>query len=322
MKKRMLGQGLEVSAISVGCMGMTGSTAPSKEDSIKYIHQVLQLGVTMFDTAEAYGPFTNEEIVGEALKGYRNQVIIATKCGMQIKDGQQVLDASPETIRSSLEGSLKRLQTDYVDIYYLHRVDPNTPIEVVAQTMKELKEEGKIRHWGLSEASPETIRKAHTIFPLTAVESEYSMMFREPEEELLDTLEELGIGLVPFSPLGRGVLTGNTNAAYSRGQAANTRFSKENLDANQALVDLIKVVAKEKNGTPAQIALAWLLAQKPFIVPIPGALTIEQFKENVESTNIELTKEEMAKLNQTLSRIEIKGGRYAPGSAQAKRVGG
>lgn len=331
MKKHILGKDLEVSAMGLGCMGMThgfGDMSDEKE-MIEVIRGAVKAGVTMFDTAECYqndeGTVYNETLVGEALKPYRDQVVIATKCGIKFINGQQVLDARPEAIRNSLEGSLKRLQTDYVDLYYLHRVDPNTPIEVVAQTMKELMEEGKIKHWGLSEAGIETIKKAHAICPLTVVESEYSMLWREPEKELLPLLEELGIGFVPFAPLGKGFLTAtiDTNQTFAKNdtRSRQPRFRKENMEANQVLVDLVKKIAVEKEATPAQIALAWVMHQKPFIVPIPGSRKLSRIEENVKAVDIELTTEELAEIRKALDNLELKADRWDPNSANAKRIG-
>ena len=272
MKYRELGKsGLKVSAMGLGCMGMSHGygAAGDKKEMIKLIHQAVEKGVTFFDTAEVYGPYTNEELVGEALEPYRKEVVIATKCGIQIVDGKQIVIGKPETMRRSIEGSLKRLRTEYIDLYYLHRVDPKTPIEEVAETMKQLQQEGKIRHWGVSEAGVQTIRRAHAVFPLTAVQSEYSMWWREPEKELLPTLEELGIGFVPFSPLGKGFLTGSISkdTRFDKSDFRNIvpRFTTENLNANQVIIDFIKILANEKNATPAQIALAWVLAVKPWI---------------------------------------------------------
>jgi len=334
MKKSILGSGkstLEVSTIGLGCMGMTHGFGgvSDEEEMIKVIRGAVESGITMFDTAECYqnddGTIFNETLVGKALKPYRDQVVIATKCGIRVVDGKQVLDARPEVIRDSLEGSLKRLQTDYVDLYYLHRVDPNTPIEVVAQTMKELMEEGKIKHWGLSEAGIETIKKAHAICPLTVVESEYSMLWREPEKELLPLLEELGIGFVPFAPLGKGFLTAtiDTNQTFAKNdtRSKQPRFKKENMEANQVLVDLVKSIATEKDATPAQVALAWVIAQKPFIVPIPGSRNLSRIEENIGALNIELTEEELARIREALNNLELKADRWDPNSSNAKRVG-
>lgn len=317
MEKRKLGKnGLEVSALGLGCMGMSHGygTAPDKKEMVNLIHEAVKSGVTFFDTAEIYGPFTNEELVGEALAPYRDDVIIATKFGIKNFNGKQVQDSNPKVIRTSIEGSLKRLKTDFIDLYYQHRVDPNVPIEEVAETIKDLMMEGKVRHWGLSEAGVKTIRRAHKVLPLTAIQSEYSMWWRRPEEELLPTLEELGIGFVPFSPLGKGFLTGrfNKDSKFEKSDFRNIvpRFTPENLDANQVLVDLLKKIAADKDVTSAQIALAWLLAQKPWIVPIPGTRKLERLKENLASVEIKLTPEELQNINSALEKIEIMGARY------------
>ncbi len=318
MKTRKLGNsGLEVSAIGLGCMGMSYAYGPAsdKKEMIKLIRSAVERGVTFFDTAEAYGPFTNEELVGEALTPYRDEVVIATKFGFDIKNGKEAgLDSRPEHIKQAVEGSLKRLKIETIDLLYQHRVDPNVPIEEVAGAVKELIQEGKVKQWGLSEAGVQTIRRAHKVQPLTAVQSEYSMWWRRPEEELLPTLEELGIGFVPFSPLGKGFLTGrfdkHSKFDISDFRSIVPRFTSENLDANQVLVDLIKKVAAEKNATPAQIALAWLLAQKPWIVPIPGTRKLERLIENLGAVNIELTREELRDINSTLTKIPIAGDRY------------
>ena len=326
MKYRELGKsGLKVSAMGLGCMGMSHGygAAGDKEEMIKLIHQAVEKGVTFFDTAEVYGPYTNEELVGEALEPYRKEVVIATKCGIQIVDGKQIVIGKPETMRRSIEGSLKRLRTEYIDLYYLHRVDPDTPIEEVAETMKLLQQEGKIRHWGVSEAGVQTIRRAHAVFPLTAVQSEYSMWWREPEKELLPTLEELGIGFVPFSPLGKGFLTGSISkdTRFDKSDFRNIvpRFTTENLNANQVIIDFIKILANEKNATPAQIALAWVLAVKPWIAPIPGTTKPSRLEENLQSINVEITPEELRKINDMLNSIPISGDRYP--EELAKRVG-
>ena len=326
MKYRELGKsGLKVSAMGLGCMGMSHGygAAGDKKEMIKLIHQAVEKGVTFFDTAEVYGPYTNAELVGEALEPYRKEVVIATKCGIQIVDGKQIVIGKPETMRRSIEGSLKRLRTEYIDLYYLHRVDPDTPIEEVAETMKLLQQEGKIRHWGVSEAGVQTIRRAHAVFPLTAVQSEYSMWWREPEKELLPTLEELGIGFVPFSPLGKGFLTGSISkdTRFDKSDFRNIvpRFTTENLNANQVIIDFIKILANEKNATPAQIALAWVLAVKPWIAPIPGTTKLSRLEENLQSINVEITPEELRKINDMLNSIPISGDRYP--EELAKRVG-
>lgn len=326
MKYRELGKGgLKVSALGLGCMGMSHGygAAGDKKEMIKLIHQAVGKGVTFFDTAEVYGPYLNEELVGEALEAYRNDVVIATKCGIQMIDGKQVVIGKPEAIRHSIEGSLKRLKTDHVDLYYLHRVDPDTPIEEVAETMKELKKEGKIRHWGVSEAGIQTIRRAHAAFPLAAVQSEYSMWWHEPEKELLPTLEELGIGFVPFSPLGKGFLTGSISKDTQFGKddfrSIVPRFTADNLNANQVIVDFVRKLADEKNATPAQIALAWVLAVKPWIAPIPGTTKLSRLEENLQSIDVEITPEELKRINDMLNSIPISGDRYP--EELAKRVG-
>ncbi|WNB90913.1 aldo/keto reductase [Bacillus sp. NEB1478] len=326
MEKRKLGNsGLEVSAIGLGCMGMSHGYGPAsdKKKMISLIHESIVRGVTFFDTAEVYGPFVNEELVGEALTPYKGKVVIATKFGIQMVDGKQVLDSKPEHIRQSVEGSLKRLKVDTIDLYYQHRVDPNVPIEEVAGVVQDLIKEGKIKYWGLSEAGVKTIRRAHAVHPLTAIQSEYSMMWRTPEEELLPVLEELGIGFVPFSPLGKGFLTGkiNKDATFvnSDFRSIVPRFKPENMEANQVLVQLIKKIAVGKDATPAQIALAWVLAQKPWIVPIPGTRKLERLEENLGATEVELTPDELSDLNDALSKIEIAGDRYP--AEYANRVG-
>lgn len=318
MKTRELGNsGLEVSAIGLGCMGMSYAYGPAsdKKEMIKLIRSAVERGVTFFDTAEIYGPFTNEELVGEALAPYRDKVVIATKFGFDIKNGKEAgLNSRPEHIKQAAEGSLKRLKIETIDLLYQHRVDPNVPIEEVAGAVKELIQEGKVKHWGLSEAGVQTIRRAHKVLPITAVQSEYSMWWRRPEEELLPTLEELGIGFVSFSPLGKGFLTGRFDKQSkfdsSDFRSIVPRFTPENLDENQVLVDLIKAVAAEKNATPAQIALAWPLAQKPWIVPIPGTRKLERLVENLGAANIELTPVELRDINSALSKITIAGDRY------------
>ena len=315
MKTRKL-RNLEVSAIGLGCMGMShGYGEPSdKKEMISLIHKAIDLGVTFFDTAEVYGPFTNEELVGEALKPFKNKVVIATKFGIKLENFKQVLDAKPETIRKSVEGSLKRLNIEAIDLYYLHRVDPNTPIEEVASTIKDLIKEGKVKNWGLSEAGANTIRKADSVCKLTAIQSEYSMMWREPEIEIIPLLEELNIGFVPFAPLGRGFLTGmlDKNSTFKNNDFRSIvpRFEKENLEANQVLVELIKEIANKKNITLPQVALAWILAQKSFIVPIPGTRNLERLKDNIYSADVLLTEEELKDINEALSKIVIQGDRY------------
>ena len=320
MKTRNLGiaSPLTVSTVGLGCMGMShGYGAPSDIDEmVKLIRKAHDLGVTFFDTAEVYGPYTNEELVGKALEPIRNEVKIATKFGisMNMDDFKQVLDSRPETIRKSVEGSLKRLRTDHIDLYYQHRVDPNVPIEDVAGTISDLMKEGKILHWGLSEAGIETIKKAHAILPLTAVQSEYSMFWREPEKNLLLVLEELGIGLVPFSPLGKGFLTGGITKAtkFSKHDFRTSvpRFQKENIEANMKLVDFVKGIAVEKDITPAQVAISWLLYQKPWIVPIPGSRSLNHLEDNITSANVSYTPEEMKRINDFLDTIHIQGDRY------------
>ena len=325
MQKRILGKDLEVSAIGLGCMGMShGYGEPSdKKEMISLIHKAIDLGVTFFDTAEVYGPFINEELVGEALKPYRNDVAIATKFGIKLENFKQVLDAKPSTIRKSIEGSLKRLQIEAVDLYYLHRVDINTPIEEIASTVKDLIKEGKVKHWGLSEAGTNTIRKADSVCKLTAIQSEYSMMWREPEKEIIPLLEKLNIGFVPFSPLGKGFLTGifDKNSTFKNNDFRNIlpRFEKENLEANQVLVELVKDIANKKNIKMSQVALAWVLAQKSFIVPIPGTRNLERLKDNISSADVLLTEEELKDINEALSKITIRGERYP--KELAERVG-
>lgn len=317
MQKRILGnQGLEVSALGLGCMGLSFGYGPAteKQEAIKLIRTAFEKGITFFDTAECYGPFTNEELLGEALQPFRNEVVIATKFGFQDGDSSKGLDSSPERIRKVVEDSLKRLKTDYIDLFYQHRVDPNVPMEDVAGTVKELINEGKVKHFGLSEASAESIRKAHVVQPVSALQSEYSMFFRDAEKEIIPTLEELGIGFVPFSPLGKGFLTGaiNENTQFEKNDFRNIvpRFSEENRKANQALVDLLKTIAAEKEATPAQIALAWLLAQKPFIAPIPGTTKLHRLEENIGGASLELSSVDLSKIAQSLSQIEIVGERY------------
>lgn len=317
MQKRTLGKsGLEVSAIGFGCMGLNYAYAQTldKGNAISLLRSAVEKGVTFFDTAEMYGPFTNEELVGEALKPYRKDVVIATKFGIKMQDGKQVQDSHPERIRKSVEGSLKRLQTDYIDLYYQHRVDTNTPIEDVAGTIQDLIIEGKIKHWGLSEAGVQTIRKAHAVQPVTAIQSEYSLWWRRPEQELIPTLEELGIGLVPFSPLGKGFLTGkiSQDATFDKNDFRSIvpRFSPENLKVNQGLIDLLNAIALQKKATAAQIALAWILHQKPWIVPIPGTTKLNRLGENIGAASVSLTNKELNSINAALEQIKIVGERY------------
>lgn len=317
MKTRILGNsGLGVSALGLGCMGMSFGYGPAhdKHEMIKLIRDAYERGITFFDTAECYGPFTNEELLGEALAPFRDKIVIATKFGFKDGDSRQVQDSRPERIKLVVEESLKRLKTDYIDLFYQHRVDPNVAIEEVAATVGELIREGKVKHWGLSEAAAGTIRRAHAIQPLTALQSEYSMFYREPEKEVIPTLEELGIGFVPFSPLGKGFLTGTINDKTKFGNQdfrnIVPRFSEENRNANQALVDMIKSIAVEKNATPAQVALAWLLAQKPWIVPIPGTTKLNRLEENIGGVNLVLSDNELSKINTALHSIHISGERY------------
>lgn len=318
MQKRQLGKDkLEVSAIGLGCMGMSHGYGPAsdKQEMIAVIRAAVEKGVTFFDTAEIYGPYINEELVGEALLPFKGQVVIATKFGFDIQDGKGGgTNSRPEHIKKVIEGSLKRLQVDAIDLYYQHRVDPNVPIEEVAETLKELIKAGKVKHWGLSEAGVNTIRRAHTVQPLTAVQSEYSLWWRRPEEELLPTLEELNIGFVPFSPLGKGYLTGkiDTSTKYDNSDFRHIlpRFTPEALKANQVIVDLLKQFATQKSATPAQIALAWLLAQKPWIVPIPGTRKLSRLEENLASANIELTPDEINRINDAAAKIKLEGERY------------
>src|SRR5689334_21441750 len=317
MQTRKLGKSkLEVSALGLGCMGMSQSYGlpPDKQAMISLIRTAVDRGITFFDTAEVYGPHTNEELVGEALAPLRRQVVIATKFGIRNEQGQQVQDSHPERIKQSIEGSLKRLRTDVVDLYYQHRVDPNVPIEDVAGTVKELIAQGRVKHFGMSEAGARTIRRAHAVQPVTAVQSEYSLWWRKPEEELLPTLEELGIGFVPFSPLGKGFLTGKIDdrTRFEKNDFRNIvpRFTEEARKANQALVELVGVVAGRKRATPAQIALAWLLAQKPWIVPIPGTTKLGRLEENLGAADVQLTPEDLRAIDAAASTIRIEGARY------------
>jgi len=317
MEKRILGNnGLEVSALGLGCMGLSFGygKATEKNEAIALIRAAFEKGVTFFDTAECYGPFINEEIVGEALEPFRKEVVIATKFGFQGGDSTKGLDSSPARIRGVVEASLKRLRTDSIDLLYQHRVDPNVPIEEVAETVKQLIKEGKVKHFGLSEAGSETIRRAHIIQPVAALQSEYSLFYREPEKEIIPVLEELGIGFVPFSPLGKGFLTGaiNEDTKFESSDFRNIvpRFSEENRKANQTLVELVKSIAAQKNAAPSQIALAWLLSQKPWIVPIPGTTKLHRLEENIGGAVIHLSKEELNNIDAALKNIEIVGARY------------
>jgi len=310
---------LEVSAIGLGCMGMSFAYGPpkDKQEMISLLHAAVERGVTFFDTAEVYGPFTNEELVGEGLAPFRQQVVIATKFGFKLdpKSGRSIgVDSRPEHIKEVAEASLKRLRTDVIDLFYQHRVDPEVPIEDVAGAVKDLIEQGKVKHFGLSEAGIHTIRRAHAVQPVTALQNEYSLWWRRPEEEALPVLEELGIGFVPFSPLGRGFLTGRMNeeTTFDSSDLRNTlpRFTPEARKANRALVDLLGEIAKRKKATPAQIALAWLLAQKPWIVPIPGTTKLKRLEENVGTVEIELTRDDLREIESAASQIEVQGARY------------
>ena len=321
MNKRKLGQGLEVSEIGLGCMGMSfgyGEVHDLKPMT-ELMHKAIDLGITFFDTAEIYGPYINEELVGQALKPFKNKVVIATKFGFEIQDGKSIgLNSRPEQIRKVAEASLKRLQVDAIDLFYQHRVDPQVPIEDVAGTIKDLIQEGKVKHFGLSEVGVEMIRRAHAVQPVTALQSEYSLFWREPEQQILPVLEELGIGFVPFSPLGKGFLTGkiDTSTSFSQNDFRSTvpRFSEENLKKNLTLVEVVKQFAREKSCEPSQIALAWVLAQKPWIVPIPGTTKINRLQENAGAVNVSLSPEDLQKIDKVLSKIEIAGERYAPAS--------
>ncbi len=326
MQKRILGNsGLEVTALGLGCMGLSFGYGPAtgKNEAIKLIQAAFDAGITFFDTAEAYGPYTNEELLGEALAPFRDKVVIATKFGFKEGKTELGMDSRPENIRAVAEAALKRLRTDHIDLFYQHRVDPNVPIEDVAGAIQGLIKEGKIKHWGLSEAGVTTIRKAHAVQPVAALQSEYSLWWREPENEILPALEESGIGFVPFSPLGKGFLTGaiNENTQFDSTDFRNIvpRFSEENRKANQALVDLLKTIAAGKNATPAQIALAWLLAQKPWIVPIPGTTKLHRLQENIGAASIELTAGDLQQIETAASKIVVQGERY-PAHLQ-KRVG-
>lgn len=324
MKKRMLGKGLEVSAVGLGCMGLSQSYPPfpDKMESIAFLRRAVEMGQTFFDTSEVYGMYANEELIGEALEPVRSQVKLATKFGWNIHDGKvDGLDSRPATIRKAVEGSLKRLRTDHIDLYYQHRVDPKVPIEEVAETMRELVKEGKILHWGLSEAGAVTIRRAHAVFPVTALQSEYSLWYRKPEEEIIPLLEELGIGLVPFSPLGKGFLTGTVtkDAVFSDHDIRHTipRFNNPgNLAKNQPLAAAVSAFAEEKMLSPAQVALAWLLYQKPWIVPIPGTKTACRLQENMSAAYVDLSEEDVKRLTAITDDAPVFGERYAPGMEQ------
>ena len=325
MKKRKLGNSnLEVSAIGLGCMGMSYGFGPAGEKSemIKVIRAAIEQGVTFFDTAEVYGPYTNEELVGEALAPYRDQVVIATKFGFDIVDGKMVgKNSRPDHIRQAVEGSLKRLNVEVIDLLYQHRVDPNVPIEDVAGTVKDLIQEGKVKHFGLSEAGAQTIRRAHAVQPVTALQSEYSLWTRQHEREIIPTIEELGIGLVAFSPLGKGFLTGkiDENSKFAEGDIRNTlpRYTEEARKANQALVDLIAQFAERKNATPAQVALAWVMAQKPWIVPIPGTTKLHRLTENNGAATIQFTDEELQEIEVASAQIKVVGTRYTEAMEQS-----
>ncbi|PYS58039.1 MAG: aldo/keto reductase [Acidobacteria bacterium] len=319
MQKRKLGNSnLEVSALGLGCMGMSYGYGPAadKQEMISLIRTAVERGITFFDTAEAYGPFKNEELVGEALAPFRAQVVIATKFGFKFgpKGEQSGTDSRSEHIKEVAEASLKRLKTDRIDLFYQHRVDPDVPIEDVAGAVKDLIQEGKVRHFGLSEAGVQTIRRAHAVHPVTALQSEYSLWWRKPEEEVLPTLEELGIGFVPFSPLGKGFLTGkiDENTTFDKSDFRNIvpRFTPEARKANQALVDLLRQIADRKNATPAQIALAWLLAQKSWIVPIPGTTKRNRLEENIGAVSVELSSDDLREIDSAAARIEVQGARY------------
>ena len=326
MQKRTLGtNGLEVSALGLGCMGMSQSYgAPmATPDAVQLIRAAFERGITFFDTAEVYGPYKNEEVVGEALQPIRDQVVIATKFGIDIEGaGKSGMDSRPQHIRAVAEASLKRLRTDYIDLFYQHRVDPNVPIEDVAGTVKELIQEGKVRHFGLSEAGVRTIRRAHAVQPVAALQSEYSLWWREPEDAIIPVLEELGIGFVPFSPLGKGFLTGAIDAStsFASNDFRNTvpRFAQEARKANEPIVEAIGKIAAAKKITPAQVALAWLLAQKPWIVPIPGTTKLHRLEENIGAAAVELSAEDLRNIESAVSAIQVQGERYSP--QQAARI--
>src|SRR5438093_5271209 len=327
MKKRKLGKSnLEIPAIGLGCMGMSFGYGPAvdKQEGISLIRAAVERGVTFFDTAEVYGPYTNEELVGEALAPFREQVVIATKFGFAPDPNGgprwSALNSRPEHIKEVAEASLKRLKTDVIDLFYQHRVDPNVPIEDVAGAVKELIQQGKVRHFGLSEAGVQTIRRAHKVQPVAALQSEYSLWFREPEKEVMPTLEELGIGFVPFSPLGKGFLTGkiNEDTKFDKTDFRNIvpRFTPENRKANQAVVDLVRQLAERKKATPAQIALAWLLAQKPWVVPIPGTTRLHRLEENIGAANVELSPDDLYHIDRAVSEITVQGDRYSADRTQ------
>jgi aryl-alcohol dehydrogenase-like predicted oxidoreductase len=316
MDKRILGKSLEVSALGLGCMGLSYGYGPAAEkaEAIKLIRRAYELGVTFFDTAEAYGPFLNEEVVGEALAPFRKEVVLATKFGFEQGQVGLGMNSKPESIRAYVDAALKRLRTDVIDLLYQHRVDVNVPIEEVAGTVKDLIAAGKVKHFGMSEAGAATIRKAHAVQPVTALQSEYSLWWREPEVEIIPTLEELGIGFVPFSPLGKGFLTGaiNENTTFDKTDFRNVvpRFTEENRKANQTVVEVLGQIAEQKGVTRAQIAIAWLLAQKPWIVPIPGTTKINRLEENMAAASISLTAQELADIENTFGNIEVQGARY------------
>jgi aryl-alcohol dehydrogenase-like predicted oxidoreductase len=324
MKYRQLGNsGLEVSAIGLGCMGLSFGYGPAadKQEGIKLIRRAFELGVNFFDTAEAYGPFTNEELLGEAVQSFRDKVVLATKFGFKGGNSTAGLDSTPENIRAVAEASLNRLKTDRIDLFYQHRVDPNVPMEDVAGTVKELIAEGKVKYFGLSEAGVQSIRRAHAVLPVAALQSEYSLWWREPEQEILPRLEELGIGFVPFSPLGKGFLTGaiNANTQFDKTDFRNVvpRFNEDNRKANQVVVDKVTEFAKKKNSSPAQVALAWVLAQKPWIVPIPGTTKIHRLEENLKGDQLSLSSEDLEEIESAFSQIQIQGARY-PQHLQAR----
>src|SRR5271155_1818839 len=322
MQKRKLGKsGLEVSALGLGCMGMSFSYGPPKDqkEMTDLLHAAVERGITFFDTAEVYGPFTNEELVGEALAPYRSKVVIATKFGFDLsgsdnRPGAAPVSSRPEVIKKAVEGSLRRLKTDVIDLLYQHRVDPNVPIEDVAGTVKELIQEGKVKHFGLSEAGVGTIRRAHAVQPVAALQSEYSLWWRRPEAEVIPTLEELGIGMVPYSPLGKGFLTGamNESTEFKTNDFRSTlpRFTPEARKANQVVVDLLTSIGKQKGATPAQVALAWLLAQKPWIVPIPGTTKLHRLEENIGAVTVELSPEDLQQIESAAAKIKVEGDRY------------